>query len=302
MATSPPFPDWTLLRVFLAVAEGGSLSTAARALGSSQPTVGRQIQLLEQQMRLELFLRHPRGLTLTPAAQQLLPHARAMAAEAQRMALISAGAAAVVAGTVRITASIFVAHHILPPILADLRMAEPGIDIDLVASDSSDNLLFREADIALRMYRPAQLDITALHLGDLVLGTFAAPGYLRRRGTPHTAAALLDHDLIGFDRNDLILRGMRAAGLPATRDSFAFRTDHPTVYWELLRAGCGIGFGQAGVAQHDDRVQRILPDLALSALPLWLAAATRTRHTPRLSRVWDHLAIALRRHLAASGR
>lgn len=290
-------PDWTLLHVFLTVADSGSLSAAARRIGSSQPTVGRQIQNLETQMNLELFHRHPKGFTLTPAGERLLPHARAMAEQAGRIALISASAETALAGTVRITASIFVAHHILPPVLADLRRAEPGIDIEIVAADSSDNLLFREADIALRMYRPTQLDVTAVHLGDVAMGAFAARSYLDRCGLPKTVEELLDHDLIGFDRSDMILRGMRAGGLMVNRDSFAFRTDHPTVYWELLRAGCGIGFGQTRIAQRQQDVVAILSDMPLPSLPLWLATATKARRMPRLVRVWDHLEDRLRGYL-----
>lgn len=290
-------PDWTLLHVFLTVADSGSLSAAARRIGSSQPTVGRQIQNLETQMNLELFQRHPKGFTLTPAGERLLPHARAMAEQAGRIALISASAETALAGTVRITASIFVAHHILPPVLADLRRAEPGIDIEIVAADSSDNLLFREADIALRMYRPTQLDVTAVHLGDVAMGAFAARSYLDRCGLPKTVEELLDHDLIGFDRSDMILRGMRAGGLMVNRDSFAFRTDHPTVYWELLRAGCGIGFGQTRIAQRQQDVVAILSDMPLPSLPLWLATATKARRMPRLVRVWDHLEDRLRGYL-----
>lgn len=256
------------------------------------------MQLLERQTRLQLFQRHPKGLRLTPAGQRLLGHVRAMADEAGRIGLLSAGEDSAMTGTVRITASVFVAHHILPPILSGLRQAEPGINIELVASDSSDNLLFQQADIALRMYRPTQLDLTAVHLGDLTIGAFAARSYLDRRGPARTVADLHGHDLIGFDKSDLILRGMRAAGLTVTREDFAFRTDHATVYWELLRAGCGIGFGQIRVARRDAGVEAVLADLPIPPLPIWLATATRTRHTPRLSRVWDHLRGALKDHLA----
>lgn len=296
MDKRPDLPDWSLLRAFVAVAEAGSLSAAARRLGMSQPTVGRQIHALEAQMEMELFHRRPRGLVLTGAGTRLLPHARAMAQEARRIALIAAGEEARIDGTVRITASVFVAHHILPPILAELRRTEPGIAVEVVATDSSANLLFREADIALRMYRPTQLDIVTRHLGDVAMGAFAAPSYLDRRGRPRAPADLLDHDLIGMDRSDLILRGMRRAGLMVGRESFMFRTDHPTVYWELVRAGCGVGFGQTGVARITGGVEAVMPDLALPSLPLWLAAPERTRHTPRMSRVWDHLEDGLGRY------
>lgn len=288
-----PTLDWSLLRAFLAVAQAGSLSGAARDLNISQPTIGRHIQALEEQLGVDLFQRHAKGLNLTETGVELLHHAQNMADAASRLALAASGQQADVAGTVRLTASVFVAHHILPPVLAKLRQAEPGIKLELVASDRSDNLLFREADMAVRMYRPTQLDLTALHLGNIAFGAFASPEYLARRGAPASFNELLHHDLVGFDRDDTIIRSMREGGLDATAHSFAMRTDHPTVYWELVRAGCGIGFGQVGVAKGDPQVQQILLDMPLPHLELWLTAPMQTRHTPRLSRVWDHLKAGL---------
>lgn len=295
-----PDIDWTLLRVFLAVADHGSLSGAARALSASQPTISRQVLALEQHLGVELFHRRPRGMALTDTGAGLLPHAQAMAENAQHLALLAAGQDSAPSGPVRLTASVFVAHYILPPIIAELRAAAPGIDIELVASDSSDNLLFREADIALRMYRPTQLDLITTHLGDVEMGVFAATSYIDRHGAPDTAQAMLEHDLIGFDRSDMILRGMRAGGLRVSHDDFAVRTDHPTVYWEMLRAGCGVGFGQVAVAARDPDLVRLLPELPLPSLPLWLAAPTQTRQTPRIDQSWRHLKDALTRHLAGT--
>lgn len=301
MDKGPQPLDWSQLRVFLAVAEAGSLSGAARRLAMSQPTVGRHIQAIEAALGVALFDRHAKGLRPTACAGRLLPHARQMRESAERLALIAAGQSGDLAGTVRLTASVFVAHHILPPILADLRRDQPGIAIELVASDASDNLLFREADIALRMYRPTQPELCALRLGEVRFGAFAAPAYLDRRGRPARVGDLAGHDLIGFDRDDRIIRAMRAGGLAVTRDSFATRTDHPTVYWALLRAGCGIGFGQIGAARHDPAVERVLPGLPIAPLPIWLAAPMATRRHPRIARVWAHLETGLRRSLRAAG-
>jgi DNA-binding transcriptional LysR family regulator len=281
--------DWSLIRAFLAVADTGSLSAAARRLGTSQPTLGRQIRQIEDALDLPLFTRLPRGLHLTDSGAALLPHARKMAEAMHAFALTAAGRTEDLRGTVRLTASTVVAQHILPPIIADIRQAEPLIQIELVASDSSDNLLFREADIAVRMYRSTQLDIVTRHLGDLRLGVFAARSYLDRRGTPLSAQDLLDHDLIGYDRNDLILRHMRALGWPATREVFAIRCDSQTAYMALIRAGCGIGFAQAGLMQDASDMIELDLGLELPHLPVWLAAPQAMRSTPRIARVWNLL-------------
>ena len=285
--------DWSLVQAFLAVAETGSLSAAARATGQSQPTLGRHIRQLETQVGGPLFERHPRGVNLSALGRALRPGAEAMRDGARQVALAAAGRDERAAGPVRLTASVFVSVHLLPPILAGIRARHPEITLDLVASDRTENLLFHEADIALRMYRPEQLDMITRPLGELGLGLYATPGYLARHGTPETLVEVLAHDFIGYDRSDQIIRGFRAAGLEVSRDSFALRTDDQVAYWELVCAGAGIGVGQRAVADRDPRVARILPDAPLPRLPVWLTAHENLRHTPRVARVWDALAAGL---------
>jgi DNA-binding transcriptional LysR family regulator len=284
--------DWTLTRSFLAVAETGSLSAAARRLGLTQPTLGRHVADLEASLGLSLFTRQPRGLALTETGAALLPEAQAMAAAAARMALIAAGREAAVTGTVRLTASRVVSHHILPGILADLRQAAPGIEIELVPSDSTENLLFREADIALRMYRPTQQDVITRHVADLPTAIYAAKGFLDRHGRPETLDDLLKLDFVGFDRSDLILRMLQGLGLDRRREDFPVRCDDQVVYWNLVRAGCGVGGAQCNFADRDPIVERIAPFITLPSLPVWLTAAEALRQSPRIRTVYDHLATA----------
>lgn len=278
---------------FLAVAETGSLSGAARVSGHSQPTLGRHIHMLEQSLGAVLFDRHARGLSLSETGAQLVPLARQMRLAMNEITLTAAGQSQALEGTVRITASVFAAHHLLPPVLAHIRTSEPAIQLDLLPSDTTENLLFREADIAVRMYRPTQLDIVTRHIADLKLGVFAARSYLDRAGRPKQVADLLHHDLVGYDRNDLIVRTMQAMGWSVTRDDFAVRCDNQATYWELVRAGCGIGFSQTGVANTDPLVEELRFDLGIDPLPVWLAAHQAMRQTPRIRRVWDLLAEGL---------
>ena len=287
-------PDWTLYRSFLAVAETGSLSAAARALGQSQPTLGRHVADLERALATSLFTRAPRGLILTEAGAIFLPAARQMRDAAAALALLAAGRESSLTGTVRLTASRVVSHHILPPILADLRRAEPGIEIELVPSDSSENLLFREADIALRMYRPTQLDVVTRHLGDFSTAIYAAKSYLDRVGRPTTPDDLLAHDFIGFDRSDLILRLMASLGYPRKREDFPLRCDDQVVYWNLVRAGCGIGATPCRIGDADPSVERVAPFILLPDLPVWLTAPEALRQNPRIRRVMDFLALAFK--------
>lgn len=285
-------PDWTLIRSFLAVAEAGSLSGAARATGISQPTLGRHVQAIEAALQVTLFTRTAQGQALTEAGQALLAPARAMETAAAELALTAKGHASGIEGTVRITASRVVSHVILPKVLARLREAEPGIQIDLLPSDTTENLLFGEADIALRMYRPTQPDLVARQIGELPLGLYAAKTYLDRKGRPARPEDLMQMDFIGQDRMDQIIRVMGMLGMDVTRSFFPVRCDDPLTYVALVRAGCGLGGILRAVGDPDPGLERIdlIPDLP--SLPVWLTAAPRLRQSPRLRRVWDALATA----------
>jgi DNA-binding transcriptional LysR family regulator len=215
-----------------------------------------------------------------------------MQAAAADLALTAAGRDTGLAGSVRITASRNVAQALLPPVLARLRAAEPGIQIDLVASDTSENLLFGEADIAVRMYRPTQLDLVARHIADLPMGLYAGHGFLDTVGRPASIEALLKLDFIGQDRNDQIIRMMQDMGYAVSRGFFPLRCDDALIYWALVQAGCGVGGALRAVGDTDPLVERIDLPLPLPVLPVWLTAAPAMRQSPRLRRVWDALADA----------
>lgn len=289
--------DWSLIQSFLAVAETGSLSAAARRLNRSQPTLGRQIHALEDDLGVSLFDRHARGLKLSEVGAQLLPMAQQMHTAMNAFNLTAAGQSQDLKGSVRITASVFASHHLLPPILAQIRAQEPSIQLELVATDTTENLLYREADIAVRMYRPEQMDIISRYLGDVPLCFCAATTYLDRAGRPEMPQDLFDHDLVGFDANEQIITKMREKGWPATKYSFATRCDLQSAYWQLIRAGCGIGFTQTQVAEADPLVEVLPLDVDVPVLPVWLAAPQAMRQTPRIRRVWDLLAEGLKASL-----
>ena len=286
--------DWAHLRSFIAVAREGSLSAAARALGGSQPTMGRHVAALEAELGVRLFERAGGGLLLTPTGSDLLDHAERMAEAADRLALAAEGRAEAVAGTIRITASEIVATYLLPDILVALHQAEPEIEIELVASDRTENLLQREADIAIRMYRPTQADVVTRKVADLRLGMFAAESYVARRGAPRSFAEFADHDIIGYDRSDQIIRGFREAGLAVGRDFFSFRSDNQVVCWRMVVAGYGIGFNQTSIGETEPRVLRLPVDADLPTLPVWLTAHAELKTSHRVRRVFDFLAEELR--------
>jgi len=286
-------PDWTLLRAFLEVASTGSLSRAAVALGSSQPTLSRQIAQLEAQLGHALFERTTRGVRLTEAGAALRAPAERMHEHARQFAMVAAGRSQTVAGTVRVTASEVFSAYVLPELLLGLRRTHPEIQIELVASNSVENLLEREADIALRMVKPTQSALIARRLADQPLAMYAHRDYIARRGQP-TLANMLDHEWVGYDRSDQMLRGFRAAGLAVGPELFRFRCDNQIVAWQAVLAGLGIGVTNQRVAALSPQVVRVLPKLPIPPLPVWITVHRELRGTPRLKVVFDALANALK--------
>lgn len=285
--------DWSLIRSFLAALDAGSLLGGARALNTSQPTLGRHIAELEAQLGLLLFERTGRGLIPTAVALQLEASARAMETASLLLSRSVTGSQKRVSGTVRITASQPVACYLLPPLLAEMREALPEIQIELESSNVVSNLLRREADIALRMVRPDQSTLVAKKMGLVRVGAFASTAYLARCGVPRQAVDLFDHALIGYDKVDDILRGFRRFNEVITREAFALRSDDLIVHSQAVKAGLGIGFLADYVVRHDPQVQRVLKDLPLPELPMWLTVHREIRTNVRIRAVFDFLAKAL---------
>jgi len=285
--------DWALVRSFLAVLDAGSLMGAARRLNAQQPTLSRHVAELEAQLGTPLFERTGRGVTPTAAALAIADAARQMEAGALTLSRSLTTARNAETGTVRITTSEVAATWLLPPLLAQLQAQEPGIAVELVASNQLTNLLRREADIAVRMVRPAQASLVARKLGEIPIIAAAHRDYLARFGTPKRPEDLAGHRLIGFDRDDGILKGFAQMGMPLTREHFALRTDAQIAYGQLVAAGAGIGFVAQYNLRHWPGVVALLPQLAIPPLPCWLAVHREIRASRLVRRVYDFLAEAI---------
>jgi DNA-binding transcriptional LysR family regulator len=286
-------PGWELYRSFLAVVREGSLSGAARLLGMTQPSLGRHIRELEERLGVSLFARSPQGLSPTELAQSLLPHAQAMASASAALRRAAASRPDAMSGVVRIAASEVIGVEVLPPMLTAFRQLHPGVVIELSLSNRLEDLLRRDADIAIRMGRPAQEALVARRLGGIALGMYAHKRYLKTHGTPHRLADLAAHALIGFDRETAYIRAMRPAGVPYTREHFALRTDNDLAALAALRAGYGIGICQCAIAQRDPALLRVLGDSFELAMEAWLVMHGDLRRNALMRSLYDHLAGAL---------
>lgn len=285
-------PDWALYRTLLAVLDEGSLSAAARSLGLTQPTVARHVDALEAALGGDLFVRSQRGLDPTDLAHALRPQAQIMATTAAALVRTASGTLGAVAGTVRISASDVVGVKHLPPILTCLKREHPGLVIELTLSDQLDDLLAREADIAVRMTQPTQTALLAKRLPSVEIGFHAHRDYLDRRGTPVDMMDLARHDLIGYDMETPALRAMAERFAPLDRRGFALRADSNLAQLAAIRAGFGIGLCQTRIALREPVLVRVLPEIALP-LPLWIVMHEDLKTSARFRAVFDALAAGL---------
>lgn len=205
--------DWNHARAFLVTAEEGSFSAAGRALAIAQPTIGRQVTALEEELGVALFERVGNALELTTAGLDLMEHVRAMSDAATRVSLAATGQSLSIDGTVCITASELIAAYILPPAIGRLRREHPGIEIEIIASNAATDLRRREADIAIRNFTSTQPDLVAKKIADRDARLYASPGYLKQIGNPKSPADLSRADFFGFDRTELMIKGLKALGI-----------------------------------------------------------------------------------------
>lgn len=298
-------PNWAWYRSFLSVLAAGSLSGAGRALGLTQPTVGRHIDSLEAALKLKLFVRSPTGFTATDAAQALMPYATSIASTAAALRRAAGSHGAGVRGAVRVTASEVVGVEILPPILAALRDRHPALVIELVLSNDVGDLLQREADIAVRMFRPTQEALIARRVGELALGFFATRDHLDRHGTPRRLGELRQRGLIGFDTESAFIRGLQRRFPDFQRADLAFRSDSDLANLAMMRAGYGIGVCPVAVAAKGPRLVRVLPKAFAPRLESWIVMHEALRSSPRCAVTFDALVQGMERQLAkprAGGR
>ncbi|MFC3684064.1 LysR family transcriptional regulator [Hydrogenophaga luteola] len=288
---------WELYRSFLSVLQEGSLSGAARALGLTQPTIGRHITLLEAHLGVALFTRSQAGLLPTEAAAALRADAEAMQTAAAALERTAGGLGTDVQGAVRISASEVVGAEVLPPILAELRARHPKLQLELVLSNRLQDVVRREVDIAVRMTPPQQEVLLATRVGDVPLGLHAHRAYLDRHGVPGSLADLKQHALIGFDQETPFLRSARAGLSLWSREHFALRCDSDLAQLALLRSGAGIGVCQLALAQRSPDLVRLLPDAFSFSLTSWVVMHEGLKSNPRCRTVFDALVAGLRRYV-----
>jgi DNA-binding transcriptional LysR family regulator len=282
--------DWDELRIVLAVARSGSLSGAAKALGVTQPTVGRRLGALEQRLRTRLFERRPTGLTTTAATRGLLVHAERMEAEAFAAERSLAARDDGVTGVVRVTGSEWLCVRVLAPAIAPLLARNPGLVIDLVADTRHLNLVRREADLAIRPRAFEQQTVYQRRIGRIELGLYASADYLARTemfvdgGMGHAVIAMVDE--VGDIARGWLTSHARHARVVARvngREQMAM----------LAAAGAGLACLPRVLGDALPALRRVATDVALPVRALWLGVHREMRDAPRVRATIDALVAGL---------
>lgn len=292
---------WDWYRTALAVLEGGSLSAAARELGLTQPTVGRHIEALEAELGTALFTRSQTGLTPTEAALGIRPYIDQLRATTAALRRVATGSTREVSGTVRITASEMIGGEVLPAFLVRLRRAYPTLEFEVVLSDFSQNLLRREADVAVRMTPPDQDALVAQKVGRVEVGLYARRDYLEVHGEPKTIGQLKNHSLIGYDRDLPFVRAVRDRTGALRRSLFSLRTDSSLAQLSAVRAGFGIGMCHHRLAPRYPELQPVLNHAVRFGFDTWVVMHEDLRRMRRYAVAFEALVEGLKAYTSGKG-
>jgi len=281
--------DWNQVRAFLATAETGSFSAAARALKLAQPTLGRQVAALEAKLGVLLFERAGRALILTRSGMDLLEHVRAMGDAAHRISLVASGQSQTVDGLVRVTTTNVMAAYLLPPAMEQLHKMAPRLEIEIVASNDIRDLQRREADIAIRHARPEQPDLIARLVAEAEAHLYASRSYLKQHGRPRSPADLDGHHIMSFGDHEITIGYLKQLGLSATKENFRLGSECGVVAWEMAKHGLAMCLMSSDVAAKTPDVERVFPDTPPVTFPIWLTAHRELATSRRIRLVYDLL-------------
>jgi len=287
---------WEWIQSFVVVAQQGSLSKAAGILTISQPTLSRHMAALEQQLGITLFDRSTQGLKLTRDGTKLMQSSEAMQQAADSFARIASGATVSLSGDIRISANEVIGLYYLPAVIARFNQLYPQVKVEIVIENQVTSLNKRDADIALRMFRPTQPDLIAKRLPDIELQITASKHYINQHGEPRNLSELCTYPIIGFDRDQQMEKAVKAMGLNLSDLNIVSKTDFLPLHVELIRAGAGIGVTHQPLIDQFADLQPILLDVTIPALEFWLVCHADVQHNRKIRTMMDFLADIFSEH------
>jgi DNA-binding transcriptional LysR family regulator len=285
----PQFNDWNLLRSFLAIYETGTLTEAAQRLNTTQPSMGRHLRELETLIAETLFVRLPGKLKPNERAHALFEATAPMHQAVRDAARMLTDGREHIAGVVRVAVSEVYGYYVVPRLLMPLLREQPELEIELAVSNQSDNLLRRDADIAVRHFRPHQDDLIARKVGETEMGLFAHEDYIARFGEPTGFTPKRGAILAGFDRHPMPIKPVFRGGLPDSPLRFRWRSDSIMALHAAVEAGAAIGMYFVDIAAERPGLRRVLAEQIGFKQEVWLCAHDDLRRSRGMRYVWDCL-------------
>jgi DNA-binding transcriptional LysR family regulator len=286
--------DWDKLRIFHAVAEAGSFTHAGESLNLSQSAVSRQISTLEESLGVTLFHRHARGLLLTEQGELLQKAAKDIFGKLAMIEGQLVDSKQLPEGPLRITTTEFIASTWLAPHLRALREKHPNIQLTMLLDDRVLNLGMREADAAIRLYKPEQQDLIQRHLATVHFHIYAAKSYLDEHGRPQDAKDLRRHTLIGYpenapppfsDPNWLF----RVAGADPEENFKLLMMNSLYAMHEAVLGGAGLAMLPDYLVRNDSQLEIVLPSLQPPPVDMYFVYPEERRHSQRIRIFRDFL-------------
>lgn len=284
--------DWSVIRDFLAVAQVGSLSGAARKLRVSQPTLSRRIADLEDNLGATLFLRTPKGLLLTETGEGILANAREMETSAIAIERRADAGRDALDGVVRVSCTEGLGTKWLPKHLSAFHKKYPRLQVEVLVDNRAVNLVRREADIALRLFRPEQPDLIARKVGSLAMGMYASAEYLNAHDMPQRVSDLKRHFHIGFDESLAGRSDVQTLERMFTPENIVHRSNSFIGQLEAAEAGIGMAMLDCFLAEPSQALHRVLPDKLHHNMDVWLVTHAEVSRSARIRVLFDHLAEA----------
>jgi DNA-binding transcriptional LysR family regulator len=280
--------DWDDVKIFLSLCADRTFAGAARKLGVDQTTVGRRLAAMERRLCAKLFERTPDGLLLTATGQEIWAAAQTMEQSAIAIERRAAGQDTRLAGSVRLTTTDTLANWLVLQKLSRFHQRYPDIQIELVTDSHILDIERREADMAIRVARPAEPQLVARRLGSLAIALYASRKYLATHLRPRPGEGLRGHDLIYYGT----LRpaqGQPFLGEPLDGARFSFRSNSTLAQVNAAAAGFGIGALPCYLADSHPELVRLWRERSPEFQDVWLVIHQDVRRTARVRALAEFL-------------
>ncbi len=286
--------DWDKLRIFHAVAEAGSFTHAGETLNLSQSAISRQISTLEESLGISLFHRHARGLLLTEQGELLQKAARDIFGKMSMIEGRLLDSKQLPEGPLRITTTEFIGSTWLAPRLNDLREKHPDVQLTLLLDDRILNLGMREADAAIRLYKPEHPDLIQRQLTTINFHIYGSKAYLEKHGMPEDIKDLKNHTLIAYPENVPVPFSdpnwlFRLAGLDPEDNYNLLMMNSMYAIHRAVEGGTGLATLPDYLAEDNKNIQMVLPQAQPDGVDMYFVYPEERRHSQRIAIFRDFL-------------